>query len=193
MTGSNGRAFSEVLKRERKRRGWSQANVAEHVGTDPKSVGRWERGLNMPGPYFIQKLCEVFDTIPEAFGLFDGRQEQTPYELEEVRDQQESSSQVTSAPPSSHVIATIPPRSNRSISASSFSFPPVMFTFGQTEQALTQRLPEGTITMLFMDIEGSTRLLQQLSERYGEVLGVCRPPAAGRVPALEWTRGGHSG
>src|SRR6266567_8882311 len=31
-------------------------------------------------------------------------------------------------------------------------------------------LPAGTITLLFTDIEGSTRLLQQLGDRYAEVL-----------------------
>ena len=31
-------------------------------------------------------------------------------------------------------------------------------------------LPSGTVTFLFSDIEGSTRLLQQLDERWGEVL-----------------------
>ena len=30
--------------------------------------------------------------------------------------------------------------------------------------------PTGTVTFLFTDIEGSTRLLQQLRDRYGEVL-----------------------
>ena len=32
-------------------------------------------------------------------------------------------------------------------------------------------LPGGTVTFLFSDIEGSTRLLEQLGDRYGEVLG----------------------
>ncbi len=31
-------------------------------------------------------------------------------------------------------------------------------------------LPSGTVTLLFTDIEGSTRLLRQLGERYGDVL-----------------------
>ncbi|MDD9207554.1 adenylate/guanylate cyclase domain-containing protein [Georgenia sp. 10Sc9-8] len=35
-------------------------------------------------------------------------------------------------------------------------------------------LPEGTITLLFSDIEGSTRLLARLGERYGEVLSTQR-------------------
>jgi predicted ATPase/class 3 adenylate cyclase/DNA-binding CsgD family transcriptional regulator len=35
-------------------------------------------------------------------------------------------------------------------------------------------LPTGTVTMLFTDIEGSTRLLQQLGEGYASVLSECR-------------------
>ena len=35
-------------------------------------------------------------------------------------------------------------------------------------------LPTGTITLLFTDMEGSTRLLQQLGERYTTVLADCR-------------------
>jgi predicted ATPase/class 3 adenylate cyclase len=33
-----------------------------------------------------------------------------------------------------------------------------------------RQLPTGTVTLVFTDIEGSTRLLQQLGDRYGEVL-----------------------
>jgi len=35
-------------------------------------------------------------------------------------------------------------------------------------------LPTGTVTLLFTDIEGSTRLLQQLGDRYEVVLADCR-------------------
>ena len=35
---------------------------------------------------------------------------------------------------------------------------------------MSGELPSGTVTFLFTDIEGSTRLLKQLGERYGEVL-----------------------
>ncbi len=37
-----------------------------------------------------------------------------------------------------------------------------------------RELPTGTVTLLFTDIEGSTRLLQQLGERYPDVLSECR-------------------
>jgi class 3 adenylate cyclase len=35
-------------------------------------------------------------------------------------------------------------------------------------------LPVGTVTFLFSDIEGSTRLLQQLGDRYGELVSTHR-------------------
>src|SRR5260370_13849575 len=35
-------------------------------------------------------------------------------------------------------------------------------------------LPVGTLTLLFTDMEGSTRLLQQLGERYADILQACR-------------------
>ena len=38
------------------------------------------------------------------------------------------------------------------------------------ELASRPELPSGTVTLLFTDIEGSTRLLNALGERYGEVL-----------------------
>ena len=37
-----------------------------------------------------------------------------------------------------------------------------------------RELPKGTVTLLFTDIEGSTRLLQQVGERYADVLAECR-------------------
>ncbi|MEX0789294.1 MAG: adenylate/guanylate cyclase domain-containing protein [Actinomycetota bacterium] len=39
-----------------------------------------------------------------------------------------------------------------------------------TTTAMSSKLPTGTITFLFSDIEGSTRLLQALGERYDEVI-----------------------
>jgi class 3 adenylate cyclase len=33
-----------------------------------------------------------------------------------------------------------------------------------------RELPSGTVTLLFTDIEGSTRLLHELGERYADVL-----------------------
>ncbi len=57
------------LKSARIMRGWSQAKVAEAVGTDPVTVSRWERGLSFPYPYFREKLCLLFEKNAEELGL----------------------------------------------------------------------------------------------------------------------------
>ncbi len=44
---------------------------------------------------------------------------------------------------------------------------------GQTRTTMRD-LPTGTVTLLFTDIEGSTHLLQQLGERYADMLATCR-------------------
>jgi YVTN family beta-propeller protein len=49
-----------------------------------------------------------------------------------------------------------------------------------------QQLPSGTVTLLFTDIEGSTRLLKQLGDRYAEVL-------AGTASILRGAAEGHGG
>jgi transcriptional regulator with XRE-family HTH domain/tetratricopeptide (TPR) repeat protein len=62
---------NERLKRARESRGWSQAYVAAAIGTDEKSVGRWERGEHNPTPYYRQKLCELFGKSAEELGFLE--------------------------------------------------------------------------------------------------------------------------
>ena len=47
-----------------------------------------------------------------------------------------------------------------------------------------RELPTGTVTLLFTDIEGSTRLLQQLGQRYDSILTRCRQLL--RAAFLRW-------
>ena len=60
---------NQRLKRERELRGWSQAKVAMEIGTDPATIGRWERGLSFPYPYFREKLCVLFGKSALELGL----------------------------------------------------------------------------------------------------------------------------
>jgi tetratricopeptide (TPR) repeat protein len=57
------------LRQERERNGWSQTEVAEKIGTTFSNVSRWERGITFPGPYFRQKLCELYKKSAEELGL----------------------------------------------------------------------------------------------------------------------------
>lgn len=59
------------LTEERKRRGWSQREVADLLGTTQHNVSRWEAGQTTPGPYFRAKLCALFDKSPSELGLVD--------------------------------------------------------------------------------------------------------------------------
>src|SRR5947209_15960064 len=62
-------SWQHNLKRERQLRGWSQEDVAARIGSDPKTVGRWERGLTFPSPYFQQRLVDLFGKDAEALGF----------------------------------------------------------------------------------------------------------------------------
>src|SRR3954468_19840977 len=61
------------LKYERELRGWSQADVANYVESDAKSVSRWERGEHLPGPFHMQKLIELFGKNALELGLLGDR------------------------------------------------------------------------------------------------------------------------
>lgn len=62
------------LKQARELRGWSQAKVAEQIGTDATTVSRWERGLFSPTPYFRERLCALFSKNAEELGLLESCQ-----------------------------------------------------------------------------------------------------------------------
>lgn len=61
---------NEQLKNERQRRGWSRQYVAEQIGVaDPKTIGRWERGVAFPSAYFLQRLCTLYGMFAHDLGL----------------------------------------------------------------------------------------------------------------------------
>lgn len=67
---------NEILKREREQRGWSQARLAELIGTDAATVSRWERGYATPSPYFREHLCRIFEKSTQDLGLLPEKQEE---------------------------------------------------------------------------------------------------------------------
>jgi transcriptional regulator with XRE-family HTH domain len=61
--------FHKRLKYEREQRGWSQEYLAGKVGSDPKTVGRWERGERLPQAHYRRRLVELFGIDATEFGL----------------------------------------------------------------------------------------------------------------------------
>ncbi len=60
---------NQLLRLEREQRGWSQARVAEQIGTDPGTISRWERGSTSPSPYFRERLCQLYGKSVQELGL----------------------------------------------------------------------------------------------------------------------------
>ncbi len=71
------------LRREREQRGWSQAKLAELLGTSPLSISQWERGVYLPSPHFREKLCTLFERDAQSLGLLT---EETPKEHLSIHD-----------------------------------------------------------------------------------------------------------
>ncbi len=68
--------FSEQLKREREKLGWSQAELAEKLHVSRQSVSKWETGKNYPSIEVIIDLSDLFGiTIDELLRGDDGLKE----------------------------------------------------------------------------------------------------------------------
>ncbi len=71
--------MSEVgsrLRRERQEHGWTQAEVAEYIGSTRLVVGKWERGEYFPSPYYRRKLADLFGKSIVDLGLIPARPEE---------------------------------------------------------------------------------------------------------------------
>ena len=60
------------LRRERELRGWSQAYVARAIGAPSHAhVSRWERGVVVPSPHYLERFCRLFGKSAEELGFID--------------------------------------------------------------------------------------------------------------------------
>ncbi|GHO88329.1 helix-turn-helix domain-containing protein [Dictyobacter formicarum] len=69
METSKQKTFSEIVKYQREMRGWSQARMAEELGTTPNRISSWERNVSVPSAYFREKLCSRLDMDAYELGL----------------------------------------------------------------------------------------------------------------------------
>ncbi|HEV2582496.1 MAG TPA: NB-ARC domain-containing protein [Ktedonobacteraceae bacterium] len=77
-------SWHEHLKRERIKRGWSQGDVANRIGSDNKTVSRWERGITFPDPYNRQHLAKLYKKSVEELGLVEQDAGETADEVQSV-------------------------------------------------------------------------------------------------------------
>src|SRR5215831_8764556 len=59
-----------VLRALRKERGWTQQQVADHIGAPHSlNISRWENGTAFPSAYYLEKLCHLFGKNVRELGL----------------------------------------------------------------------------------------------------------------------------
>src|SRR6266481_9882034 len=60
---------NDLLRAAREKRGWTQAEVAEKIGTTSVNVSRWENGITFPSRFYRQKLGTLFGISASELGL----------------------------------------------------------------------------------------------------------------------------
>lgn len=67
-----------LLRQQRELRGWSRARMAEElhlrfpgIAVTDKDIARWERGKRVPGPYYREKLCALFEKTAVDLGFIE--------------------------------------------------------------------------------------------------------------------------
>ncbi len=74
------------LKQEREQRGWTQSELAERIGTTQVNVSRWEKSITVPGPYYRQKLAEIFAKSIKELGFISQSDEELHEEITVLSD-----------------------------------------------------------------------------------------------------------
>ena len=81
-------SFPDLLRYERELRGWSQADLAEKLGCETKTISRWESEDSLPRPNYRQVLCEIFQKNAEELGLMqDWSEDLSPVNLDGREDE----------------------------------------------------------------------------------------------------------
>ncbi|MFC2024837.1 multiprotein-bridging factor 1 family protein [Chloroflexota bacterium] len=58
--------LADKIRDCRERKGWSQENLARHLGVSLHTVHRWEIGKTIPSPLAMEKLQKVLDDVLEG-------------------------------------------------------------------------------------------------------------------------------
>ncbi|MFC1913758.1 multiprotein-bridging factor 1 family protein [Chloroflexota bacterium] len=58
--------LADKIRDCRDRKGWSQENLARHLGVSLHTVHRWETGKTIPSPLAMEKLQKVLDDVLEG-------------------------------------------------------------------------------------------------------------------------------
>ncbi|HZS77874.1 MAG TPA: tetratricopeptide repeat protein [Ktedonobacteraceae bacterium] len=69
------------IRLEREKRGWSQEELADKIGTTQVNISRWEKGSTTPGPYYRQSLAKQFGKTLEELGFVKSEEKKQTIEI----------------------------------------------------------------------------------------------------------------
>src|SRR5437773_2315594 len=69
--------LGEIIRREREKRGLTQADLATQLEVDVRSLRSWEKGTHIPTLYTRQKLSQLFGTSPEELGFISTEEQRS--------------------------------------------------------------------------------------------------------------------
>jgi tetratricopeptide (TPR) repeat protein/transcriptional regulator with XRE-family HTH domain len=97
-TSGEERMTTHPLRVERELRGWSQAKLAEAVGSTPRNVSRWEQGQTLPHPYYREQLCILFGKNARELGLLGEAEEEQTEEFSQPNSEQPADKEQSASP-----------------------------------------------------------------------------------------------
>jgi predicted ATPase/class 3 adenylate cyclase/DNA-binding XRE family transcriptional regulator len=167
-SGSEQPSFGDLLRRYRQAAGLTQATLAKRAGLSWRGINDLERSVR------LRPRRETVALLTNALGLVGD--ERAAF-VAAARRRVTAPTLPPTAPGPAEIFpsgaAALP--SQATDTGAETSYAPVSATLlSRTQQAVpagSAALPSGTVTFLFSDIEGSTRLLQRLGEDYARVLG----------------------
>ena len=76
--------FSKNLAHYRKKKGYSQEQLAVELGVSRQSVSKWETGITQPELANIERLCEVLEITPNELMGYDFQEIKTDHKKKYV-------------------------------------------------------------------------------------------------------------
>ena len=125
-------SFGEWLRRRRKAEGWTQEQLALQVSCSTSALKKIEAEERRPSAQIVERLAEIFNIPPNERTKFL-RFARGDWQAISEGDQEDSPWLVASVRVTKQVETSAP----------------------------MQKPPSGTVTFLFTDVEGSTKLAQQ--------------------------------
>jgi peptidoglycan hydrolase-like protein with peptidoglycan-binding domain len=96
---------NQLLRQARRMHTWSQGDLAERIGVAKETISRWENGVSRPQPQQLYRLCETFQTTPDALGYALDGDEEYPPQPDPAPENISAAEDAVASPAKRHILA----------------------------------------------------------------------------------------